>query len=482
MKINFKPTTRQIVLGVISLVLFFGSLVAVSSLIANWCVTPLPGVAVNGCDGIAANPDPAQTGDDGAVPDLPTPESAPPEVELPPVWDGASRVNLLVMGLDSDTNLVPGGSTNPDRTGAPRSDTMIVLTVDPQTGTAGMVSIPRDLWVNIPGFGYSRINTAYQNGEANKLPGGGPALAMKTVEQVLGVPIQYYAQVEFWAFSKFIDDIGKIEVDVPKKIFIDPVGPGADDFMLSAGKHWLNGSRALAYVRNRHTADGDVDRSRRQQDVIFAIRSRVLDPKNFPFLVTNANYLYNDIQAGVHTNLTFEEMMRLGVLVKDIPPEKIKRGLIDNSMVTFGNVTLGGQNAQILKPIPDKIRELRDEIFATGGAISPLASGADALDLAKQEGATVGVLNATFTQGLAERTADYLRGLGINVVSTGSASEITGTTRVVDHRGRPYMLKYCQELFRLNSGSQIVSKYDPAAQADIEIVLGDDWAFNNPMP
>jgi polyisoprenyl-teichoic acid--peptidoglycan teichoic acid transferase len=482
MKINFKPTARQIILGVISLAIFIGSLIAVSYVVATWCVTPLPGVAVNGCgDHSTDTPDVGETGDNG-ISDLPTPEVLPPQVDLPPVWDGASRVNLLVMGLDSDTNLVPEGSSNPDRTGPPRSDTMILLTVDPQTGTAGMVSIPRDLWVNIPGFGYNRINTAYSSGEGNKLPGGGPGLAMKTVEQVMGVPIHYYAQVEFWAFSQFINDIGKIYVKVPKKIIIDPVGPGEDKIMLSADWHWLNGPKALAYVRNRHTADGDVDRSRRQQDVIFAIRDRVLDPSNFPALVANATYLYDHVQAGVHTNLTFPEMMSLGMLVKDIPPEKIKRGVIDNSMVTFGNVTQGGTNAQVLKPIPDKIRELRDSIFTTGGALSPLAQGADALDLAKQEAATVRVLNATYTQGLANETGDYLKSLGINVVSADSAGQISSYTTVIDHRGRPYILKYLKELFRLEGSNQIISQYDPAAPAEIEIILGDDWALNNPMP
>jgi hypothetical protein len=151
-------------------------------------------------------------------------------------------------------------------------------------------------------------------------------------------------------------------------------------------------------------------------------------------------------------------------------------------MVTFQNVTLGGQNAQVLKPIPDKIRELRDSIFTSAGALSPLAQGADALDLAKQEGATVRVLNGTYTQGLANETGDYLKSLGINVVSADSANQISSYTIVTDHRGRPYILKYLKELFHLSGSNQVISKYDPAASADIEIILGDDWAANNPMP
>ncbi len=75
-----------------------------------------------------------------------------------------------------------------------------------------------------------------------------------------------------------------------------------------------------------------------------------------------------------------------------------------------------------------------------------------------------------------------MKGLGVNVVSTDSANQIPGYTIVIDHRGRPYLLKYLKDLFKLNAGTQIVSKYDPAAPADIEIILGDDWALNNPMP
>jgi len=494
MKFNFRPTIPQIVLSAVSLVLFIGAFIGVSSLISTWCLTPLPGDPIGGCDGKTTDGPTVSNGTQIAPPPTPEPTANIPEIELPPAWDGASRVNILVMGLDSDAGvdaegrIVPADSPenvlprSPDRQGPPRSDTMIVLTIDPQTMTAGMVSIPRDLWVNIPGFGYSRINTAYQDGEGAKLPGGGPALAMKTVEQVLGVPIQYYAQVDFWAFSKFIDDIGKIWIDIPKKIIIDPIGPGGDNWMLSAGGHWLNGARALAYVRNRHTENGDVDRSKRQQDVIFAIRERVLSPENLPSLIANAPYLYNDIQSGIHTNMTFDQMMRLGMLAKDIPLDKIKRGVIDNSMVKGFSTTLGGQAADVLKPFPDKIRELRDEIFSSGSIISPMAQGEDPLALAKQENATVIVLNGTFTQGLAIQTGDYLKTQGINVINNGNANQNPAVTKVIDHTGRPYILKYLRELFNISSSSQITSSYDPNAPADIEIILGNDWASKNPLP
>jgi LCP family protein required for cell wall assembly len=481
MKIKFKPTISQIIVGVVALVLFIGAFAGANALVSTLCFSSDCGTVAQSPFGEAT----ATPGTGTAAAPTPTEQVAIPDQNLPQPWDGASRVNVLVMGLDTavatdaEGKIIP---SSPDRTGPPHSDTMIVLTLDPRTKTAGMVSIPRDLWVNIPGYGYSRINTAYANGVNDKLVGGGPGLAMKTVEQLLGIPIQYYAQVEFWAFSKFIDDIGKIQVFVPKKIFIDPIGPGGDDWMLSAGWHWLNGSRALAYVRNRHTANGDTDRSQRQQDVIIAIRNRIISPDNFPTLVSAAPYLYNDIREGIDTNLTFDQMMQLGMLAKNIAPKTIKRGVIDKTMVTFEHVTLGGAPADVLKPIPDKIRELRDEIFSTGGAASPLAKGANALALVKQERASVIVLNGSFTSGIALKTGDYLKSQGINVINNGNASQATTVTKIIDHTGRPYILKYLKELFKINSSLQIISNYDPAATADIEIILGDDWAAQNPMP
>lgn len=471
---------KWFVLGVFSLALFAGSFVLARNIVTSWCLSPLPGTALTGCSGGVSSPIFTQPGKatpeaSAESPALLTPAPAIPEAELPPAWDGASRVNVLLLGLDSYDG-------SPDRSGPARSDTMILLTLDPESRTAGMLSIPRDLWVNIPGFGYGRINTAYMNGDAAKLPGGGPALAMKTVEQVIGVPVHYFAQVSFSTFVTLIDLLGKIPVEVPKNIYIDPIGPGADEIFLSRGPHMLGGVEALAYARNRYTEGGDVDRAMRQQQVIMGIRERLLDPEIFASLVAEAPYIYSVVQDGINTNLTLDQMMRLAILARSIPEENIKRGIIDYKMMLPYSVTVNGQDQAVYKPIPDKIRELRDEIFTTSGAISPLAQGADVLDLARQEAATIAVYNGTYTAGLAQKTADYLKSLGFNVVIIDSASTFPGSTIVVDRRGRPYALTYFKELFRLNVAIQIQSDYNPDAPADIEIILGPDWAASNPMP
>ena len=172
--------------------------VSVRDFVTSYEMTNLPGISIS-----EPNPTPDSSGavqiEDANTPLQPA--SGPP----PPEWDGANRVSILVMGLDFRDWQA--------QEGAPRTDTMLLLTVDPINRTAGMLTIPRDLWVNIPGgFDYGRINTAYSLGESYELPGGGPGLAVDTVEELLGVPIDFYAQVDFGAFVRFIDEIYGVKI------------------------------------------------------------------------------------------------------------------------------------------------------------------------------------------------------------------------------------------------------------------------------
>jgi LCP family protein required for cell wall assembly len=391
---------------------------------------------------------------------------------VPPVWDGASRINILFMGLDY-RDWVAG-------LGAPRSDTMILFTIDPLTKSAGMISIPRDLWVNIPGFGYSRINTAYSSGEGADLPGGGPGLAMKTVEQLLGVPIQYYAQVDFAAFEEAIDAMGGLYICVPEKILVSVVGKDNKE-RIKAGCQVLPGYLALGYARNRKTEGGDVDRSKRQQEVIMALRDQIFSPENFPKMVAKAPDIYAEASKGLRTNLSFDDALKLGTLMTQIPVESIKQGVIDYTMGSMDNVTLGGEDASIIKPFPDKIRELRDRIFNSAGSASPLAQG-DPLALMQSDGARVRVLNGSSTPGLDVTTGNYFLTQGIPVTEVGTADRGYDRTVLVLYTPKLYTLKYLQSIFGISSPTQIRIQPDPASPVDVEVRLGNDWASGNPMP
>ena len=453
-----------------------------SGFVACWQVTPLPGTPPPNCSTSASLLSAVAT-IPGATAVVPTasPTLSAPQIALPPAWDGASRVNVLILGLR-------GGDNNhgcPDCT-----DTMIVLTIDPISKTAGMLSIPRDMWVSIPGFNYNRINAAYTTGELFKLPGGGPALTIKTVEDFLGIPIQYYAQVDFTAFEKMIDDVGGICLDVPVKVNAGVLNEHGTT-VVAPGHQCLSGKVALGYARARDVgqgiAGGDVQRSQDQQLVILAIRDKVLS--NLPALITQAAPLYSEISSGVHTDLSLDDILRLAILAKDIPLSSIQPGVIDYTMMIDQTTTINGLPADVLRPFPDKIRALVDKIFG-GGSLTPAATGNQA-QLIQQEGARVLVINTSNVNGIAQKTADYLKSQGLNVIGTGNMADypdkyyyppLPTRSMLIVHTGKPYAVKYLMTLMKFDSADQFQLVFNPAAPADIMVVIGADWAKTNPMP
>jgi hypothetical protein len=224
--------------------------------------------------------------------------------------------------------------------------------------------------------------------------------------------------------------------------------------------------------------DGDVGRAKRQQKVIFGIREKVLAPENFPKLFAQAPELYRTFSAGIHTNLTLPDATELAVLVRDIPMGSIKHGVIDHSMITIGNVILGGQKASIIRPIPDEIRVLRDEIFTSEGPVSPLAEG-QLISLMLEDGARIRVLNGTSSPQLEARTRNYLAEKGLSVTETGSVKAQSRTT-IVLYSPKLYTLKFLQDIFDITKSPQILIKPDPSQTVDIEIRLGPDWVDKMP--
>lgn len=239
----------------------------------------------------------------------------------------------------------------------------------------------------------------------------------------------------------------------------------------------MNGAVALAYARCRHAeqgcSDGDVGRARRQQKVIFGIREKVLSPENFPQLLSQAPALYATFSEGIHTNLTLDDAIRLAVMVQDIPREDIENAVIDHSMLSFGNAVLGGQRASVLKPIPDKIRILRDEIFTSNGPITPLARDHPLL-LMQADAARVRVLNGTSVTGLETRTQSYLIQQGVRVTEFDD-TKAQSTTTIVLYSPRLYTLQFLLDIFEISRSSQILIKPDASQTVDIEVRLGSDW-------
>jgi LCP family protein required for cell wall assembly len=240
------------------------------------------------------------------------------EAGLPP-----GRINILLLGTDNRNELGPNEAS--------RSDTLIVVSVDTTQKTAGLLSIPRDLWVNIPGHGMQKINAAYFFGQYDKLPGGGITMAMPVVSGFLKVPIQYYASIDFDGFKKVIDEIGGIDVYIPQPL-TDDAYPGPYNSTIKihfdAGCQHLNGERALQYARTRH-ADSDFGRIRRQQQVIRAVRDKVTELGMLP----RYPQILSDLGNSIETNIPIDQQAAFAQLAGQIQGDDIYSAQIDDTMV-----------------------------------------------------------------------------------------------------------------------------------------------------
>ena len=271
----------------------------------------------------------------------------------PTPWNGVSRFTVLVMGLDR----------RPGETGlAYRTDTLMLASIDPQSNGIGILSIPRDLYVEVPGIQYlQRVNTPMVLGELQQ-PGYGPRLAMQTVEYNLGMRVHDYLAVDFNSFVRLINAIGGLEIDVPESIR-DPFYPdmnfGYSPFYISAGLQVLDGQTALKYARTRH-GDNDFQRAERQQAVMYAIRDKLLDPAHLPELVIQSPGLWAALQDGIYTDLTLEQSLQLALYLKDIPGGNVRTGVIDDRYAIDYTTPEG---AQVLVPDRERLSELLIHVF-----------------------------------------------------------------------------------------------------------------------
>jgi len=280
------------------------------------------------------------------------PEAAP----FPSSCDGPGRMNILIIGMD-------GRSANYDR--AARADALMLVGVNFGDKTAQVLSIPRDLWVQIPEVGINplhenRINTAYGSGQLAGYPGGGPAFQAYTISQNFGIRVDRTVVLNFSAFENAIDTVGGVDINVAKAIH-DPKYPddhgGSLVLDIPAGEVHMDGVTALMYARTRHQ-DSDFGRMRRQQAVMMALRDKLFSPDVIPVLPSLAQLLYNSVK----TDISFDEIGLLGCVGPQIDPNSITRIVIDSSMVSPFH-TEGG--ADVLRPKMDIIQPAL-EAFSAG--------------------------------------------------------------------------------------------------------------------
>ncbi len=273
---------------------------------------------------------------------LPVPTRAPrPSLpQLPP--------NLAVVPGEGITVLLVGVDQRPGEYTAPRADALMLVRINPQWQRVALLSLPRDLWVEIPGgYGYDRINTAYTYGEATGIWGGGLALTRATVSNLLGVPIDYVAMVDFYGFISLVDTVGGIVVNVPNAIY-DAAYPTMDygymTVSFAPGVQWMDGNTALIYSRTRN-ADSDFSRIRRQQDVLMALGVRLQERGDLLNLLT-LDQTSAALLPYVRTDMPRDTLVNLFWSLRGI-----SRGQIEQYSVTFEDVQMGrGDDMYALVP------------------------------------------------------------------------------------------------------------------------------------
>jgi LCP family protein required for cell wall assembly len=272
--------------------------------------------------------------------------------EEPPKWEGNERVNILLMGGDSR------GKTKGD---PPRSDTIMIASIDPQTKKATLFSILRDTYVKIPGNGKDRINAAYTY--------GGPNLAVKTVSDFTGLQIQYYAYTDFQGFMALVDEIGGIDLDVEKNMDYEDAWDGhLYDIHLKKGFQHLDGKTALQYVRFRHDATSDYSRTERQRKFMMAVARKMQSTTN----ILKLPQIINAIDPYIDTNLSVGTMIKLGTLGYQVKGNGINGQQLPPSNL-IEEVRIGG--AQMLTANPANIRKfVQDTLDNQTNGIDPSAS------------------------------------------------------------------------------------------------------------
>jgi LCP family protein required for cell wall assembly len=329
-----------------------------------------------------------------------------------------------------------------------RSDTMMLVSIDPVAKAVAMVSIPRDLWLNIPGYGSERINVAHAL--------GGPDLAKRTVTADFGVPVQYYLRVDFSGFRDVVDIMGGVIVDVEQPVKDDEY-PG-DDYSyrriyIAPGPQMMNGEAALEYARSRHS-ENDFGRARRQQRVIVAMRDRALQLNMLP----RAPQLLSVAQRAVSTDIPATDLLALARLASEIDRSRISNLVIDAQLA---EPFKGADGADLLDPDFPGIRR----------AIDATIKAASHPELR----ARVEVLNGSGRPGLGQSAADMLTAQGYDVERVALAERADYTTSVLQVlTGNDQAADALAPVVGL-SASAIQDAPNASAGVDLRLIVGADF-------
>ena len=357
-------------------------------------------------------------------------------------------VNILVMGIDR----VPTAKAGSKEVFNGRSDTMLLLRVDPTDNSIKLLSVPRDTQVTMPHVGVTKINDANVR--------GGAELAAKTVSGVLsGIAIDRYVRVDTEAFRELVDLLGGVEVYVPEAMsYVDKTQKLTIN--LAAGLQTLNGDQAEQFARFRHDAYGDIGRVQRQQTLLKALLKRVTNPAVIPRLPG----LVAAMQKYIDTNLSLEEMLALTGAGRQLSQGNFKMVMLPGR---FSTPTEFNASYWIMNP------EGRDRVMKQYFNIDPTVATTDPLRSVND--LRIAIQNASSRTDAAEQLRRYLMKRGFaNVYIASDWSDKQKETQIIAQQGD---LSNAETLKGLLGMGQVEADSTGDLESDLTIRLGDDWTM-----
>jgi LCP family protein required for cell wall assembly len=384
--------------------------------------------------------------------------------------EGDGRVNILLLGNGGP------GHEGPDLT-----DTILLASIDPINHNTALLSIPRDLWVKIPGDGYQKINAAYVYGKQQsraksetQKDQAGLALLDKTLEPILGVPIHYHAVVDFAAFKQTVNAIGGVTFNVPETLYDPTIAweNHGNSYIAMKGTQTFNGDKALLYARSRETSS-DFARGQRQRQLMVAIKDKTFSLGTFSNPVKVSNLL-SSLGNNVYTDFNLDDMMRLYKIMGKIPSSSINS--IDLVTPPHNLLTTGNMNGlSIVQP--------RAGLFDYDAIQNYVRNALKDSYIAK-ENSQIAIYNATDIVGMATKQSNYLKSYGYNVVTVGNTPTPTNPnkTQIIDltKGAAKYTRHYLEGRYGVSATTSLPASLGvtPPQGTSFVIIVGEDVAVS----